>query len=66
VDAGLDENKAEFRVLVLPVALEMLADSDSLLDQHVQVLWDLWSEAIGLEDSQNLITGHNLDLGNTM
>lgn len=60
MDAGLDENQAEFGVLVLavsdalvrvteseidyrftvPVALEMLADGDGLLDQHVEVLWD--------------------------
>jgi len=30
VDTGLDENKAELGVLVLSVALEMLADGDSL------------------------------------
>ena len=30
VDTGLDQNEAELAVLVLAVALEMLADSDSL------------------------------------
>lgn len=30
VDSGLDENQAELGVLVLAVALEMLADGDSL------------------------------------
>lgn len=30
VDTGLDENEAELGVLVLSVALEMLADGDSL------------------------------------
>jgi hypothetical protein len=35
VDAGLDENEAELAVLVLAVGLEVLADSDRLLDQHV-------------------------------
>jgi hypothetical protein len=30
VDAGLDENEAELAVLVLAVALEVLADGDSL------------------------------------
>lgn len=34
VDAGLDENEAELRVLVLAVALEMLADGDSLDDNR--------------------------------
>jgi len=32
VDSGLDENETELGVLVLSVALEMLADSDGLLD----------------------------------
>jgi len=66
VDTGFDENQSELGVLVLAVSLEMLADSDSLLDQHVQVLWDLWGEAIRLEDSENLVTSDNLDLGNTV
>jgi hypothetical protein len=30
VDTGLDENKAELGVLVLPVALEVLADGNGL------------------------------------
>jgi len=46
VDSGLDENKAEFGVLVLSVALEVLADSDGLLDQHVEVFWNFWGETI--------------------
>jgi len=34
VDTRLDENEAELGVLVLAVALKVLADSDSLLDQE--------------------------------
>ena len=30
MDSGFDENKAEFRVLVFAIALEMLADGDGL------------------------------------
>jgi len=66
VDTGLDENQAELGVLVLAVALEVLSDGDSLLDQHVEVLWDLGSKAIALEDSENLVTGDDLDLGDTV
>jgi len=46
VNTGLDENKTELGVLVLAVALEVLADSDSFLDQHVEILWNFWGEAI--------------------
>merc|ERR1712169_139077 len=34
----------ESGVLVLSVALEVLADSDGLLDQHVEVFWNFWGE----------------------
>jgi len=66
MDTGLDENETELGVLVLSVALEMLADSDGLLDQHVQVLWDLWGEAIRLENSENLVASDDLNLSNTV
>jgi hypothetical protein len=32
VDTGLDQNEAELAVLVLAVALEVLADSDGLIE----------------------------------
>ena len=35
VDAGLDENQAEFGVLVLAVTLKVLADSDGLDDSRL-------------------------------
>lgn len=48
MDPGLDENETELGVLVLAVALKVLSDGDGLLDQHVQVLWDLGGEAFFL------------------
>ncbi|KAF0732682.1 hypothetical protein Ae201684P_014367 [Aphanomyces euteiches] len=37
VDTGFDQNQTELGVLVLTVAVQVLADSDGLLDQHVQI-----------------------------
>ena len=55
------------RVLAhLAVPLEVLANSDSLLDQVVEVLRDLGSEALRLEDTEDLVAGDKLDLGNTV
>lgn len=34
MDTGLDENKSEFRVFVLSIALQVLADSYSLGKEH--------------------------------
>lgn len=60
VDSRLDKNQTELGVLVFSVALEMLADGNSLifvnmnslcnellpylLDQHVEILWDFWGK----------------------
>jgi hypothetical protein len=45
VDAGLDENEAELAVSILAVGLEVLADSDSLLDQHVEIFRDVRTQS---------------------
>jgi hypothetical protein len=31
-----------------------------------QVFWDFGSEAVGLEDSENLVSSNETDLGNTV
>jgi hypothetical protein len=66
VDSGLDKNQAELGVLVLSVLLQVLTDLDSLLDKHVQILWDLRSQTVGLEDTNDLLASDRLDLGDTV
>jgi hypothetical protein len=41
MDPALNKNEPEFGVLVLPVPLKMLPDGNCLLDQEVEVLWDI-------------------------
>jgi hypothetical protein len=62
VDTGLDQNEAELGVLVAPVALEVLADGDGLLDEAVEVLRELRGEAVLLEETEDLGAGDRLDL----
>lgn len=62
MDSGLDQNQSELGVLVLSVLLQVLSDVDSLLDQEVEILWKLWGETVRLQDSENLVTGDDLDL----
>ena len=38
MNAGLDKNESELRVLVVAIALKMLTDSDGLLNKVVQIL----------------------------
>jgi len=66
VDSALDENESELAVLILSVSLQVLSNVDSLLDQVVEVLWDLRSEAVLLQDSEDLVAGDSLNLGNTV
>lgn len=66
MDSRLDENETELRVLVSSVLLHVLSDGDSLLDQVVQVLWEGWGEALGLEDSKDLGAGQRVDGSNTL
>lgn len=66
MDTGLNENKAEFGVLILAVSLKVLTDSNGLLDQHVEILWDFRSEAVRLEDSENLVSSNHLHLGDAV
>ena len=45
VDPGLDEDKTELGVLVLPVYLEMLPHRDRLFDEVPKALRDGWSKS---------------------
>jgi hypothetical protein len=49
VDAGLDENQAELGVLVLAVALKVLADGNSLVDNLAQALLSLQAGPLAAE-----------------
>lgn len=66
MDSGFDQNQSELGVLVLSVSLQVLSDRHSLLDQVVQVFRDLWSQTVGLQDSQDLITSDNFGLRNSV
>ena len=60
MDSALNKDQVKLGILVLSVLLEMLTHSDGLLDQVIQVLWDLGSHTLSLEDSQDLGTSHTL------
>jgi len=66
VNTGLDENEAELGVLVLAVDLKMLADGDRLFDEVPEVLWDGWCQSLRLEDTKDLVTGDEADLGDAV
>lgn len=66
MDPRLDENQAELSVAVLAEAVQVLAHRHGLLDQVVEVLRDLGSEARALEDAEHLRVGDGADLGDAV
>ena len=66
VDPALHKNEAELAVLVLAEELQVLAHGHRLLDQMVQVLWDLWRQTQSLQDAQDLGACHGTNLQSTM
>ncbi len=65
MDSALDKNKVKLGVLILSILLEVLAHCDRLLDEVVQILRDLGSHTLGLEDSEDLSTSDSLQLGDS-
>jgi hypothetical protein len=49
-----------------PVPLKMFPDSDSLLDEMVQILGDRRRKALGLEDAQDFVASDETDLGHAV
>lgn len=66
VNSGLDQNQTEFTVLILAVALQVLADGDSLLDHVVQILRDVGLESNRLHYAQNFVAVNKAHLGHTV
>ena len=65
MNSALNKDEMELAVLILSVSLEMLTNRDGLLDQVIEVLWDLGCNTLDLKDSQNLRSSHALNLRDT-
>ena len=66
MDSALDEDEAELAVLILSVSLQVLPNVHGLLDQVVEVLGDLRSETVLLQDSEDFVSSDSLNLRNTV
>ena len=66
MDTALDQNQTKLAILVLAVPLQMLPDLHGLFDEHVEVLGNLGSQSVGLEDADNLLSRDGTDLGNAI
>jgi hypothetical protein len=59
-------SEAELAILILSVSLQVLPNVDSLLDEVVEVLGNLGSEAVLLQDSEDLVPSDTLNLGDAI
>ena len=66
MDSALNQNESELSVLILSVSLSVLPHVDCLLDQVVEILRDLRSKTVLLQDSENLVSGDSLNLRKTV
>ena len=66
MNTGFNKNQTEFSIHIFAVAFQMLADSNSFLDQLIKIFWDFWAQTVGFEDAKNLVTSDSLDLVNTL
>jgi len=66
VDSGFDENESVLSIGILSVLFKMLSDGDSLLDEVVKIFGDLRSTTVLLEDSEDLSTSEESNLGDTV
>jgi hypothetical protein len=66
MNTRFNQNKTELGIVILAVTLQMLTYRNSLLNKVVKILWNLWSQTIGLENTDNLVTSNEFNLTNTM
>ena len=66
MDSALNENESELGVLILSVSLQVLPNVDGLLDEVVEILRNVSSESVLLQDSEDLAAGDSLNLGDTV
>ena len=66
VDSAFDKNETELAILILSVSLQVLPNVDSLLDEVVEILGNLGSEAVLLQDSEDLVPSDTLNLGDAV
>ena len=66
VNSWFNQNQAEFGISILTITFEMFSDGDCLLNKVIDIFWQIRSQTLGLEDSQNFVTSDEPNLGNTM
>ena len=66
MDSAFNQNQPVLAVNIVPRSLKVLSDIDSLLDQKVQFLWELWSESICPQNPLHLVSSDRLDLTDTV
>jgi len=64
MNSALTKNESKFRVLVLAVAIKMLTDGHSLLDEMVKIFWNIRGQAVAFQNPENLGSRNGVNLRN--
>merc|ERR1719386_639522 len=65
VDTAFAENEPKLRILILAIAIEMLANRHSLLDEMIEIFGDIRRKTIFLQDPQDLNSSDCMHLWNS-
>ena len=66
MNSRFNQNQAEFSISVLAVTIKMFPDGDCLLDKVIDIFWQVRSQTLWLEDSQNFVSSYKSNLSDTM
>ena len=61
-----DQNETKLCISVLSVTLKMFSDRHGLLDKIIDIFWQIWSQTLGLQDTQYFVPCYKTDLSDTM
>ena len=66
MDSRFNKNESELTILISSELLNMLSDVNSLLDQAIEIFWELRSNTLDLKNSEDLRASDSFNLRNTI
>ena len=66
MNSALNKNQPELRIFVLPIPLQVLANSNGLLNQMVKILRNPRSQSVSFENPQNFAASYGLHLSDAV
>lgn len=66
MNTAFNKDESKLGVLIFPVTIQMLTHGDGLFDKHVQILGNLRSKTLRLENAENLVSSDSANLSDAL